>query len=67
MAEPKCPSCAVQGIAHIASTDSNERSKNRQPWFLVVHCTACGHVYGVVAKHIFSQPLPPRLVLPDPG
>jgi uncharacterized Zn finger protein len=67
MVEPKCPVCAVEGIDHIRSTESTERSRNRQPWFLVVHCTNCGHVYGVVAKHVFSEAVPPRLVLPDPG
>lgn len=65
MAEPKCPECSVQGVEHIVSRESVERSRNRQPWFLVIHCAACGHVYDVVAKHVFSQPVPPRLVLPD--
>lgn len=65
MAEPKCPDCGVQGIDQIVSGESRERSRNRQPWFLVVYCRACGHVYGVVAKHVFSQPVPPKLVLPD--
>tara|TARA_B100001113_G_C20704810_1_gene446743 strand:- start:146 stop:346 length:201 start_codon:yes stop_codon:yes gene_type:complete len=65
MAEPKCPDCGVQGIEQIVSGESEERSRNRQPWFLVVYCRSCGHVYGVVAKHVFSQPVPPKLVLPD--
>lgn len=64
MAEPKCPSCAVTGISHIVSKESAERSKSRQPWFLVVHCDVCGHVYGVLAKHTFSQPLAPKLTIP---
>ena len=64
MAEPKCPECAVEGISHIVSVDSEERSKTKQPWFLVIHCNQCGHVYDVVAKHIFSMPVTPKLVLP---
>lgn len=65
MAEPKCPECGIQGIEHIVSRDSAERARNRQPWFVVVHCAGCGHVYDVLAKHVFSQPVPPRLVLPE--
>ena len=52
-------------MKHIVSRESAERSRTRQPWFVVVYCDACGHVYDVVAKHVFSQPLPPRLVLPE--
>ena len=66
MAEPKCPVCAVEGMAHIVSKESEERSKTNQPWFLVVHCNQCGHIYDVVAKHVFSAPVPPKLVLPKP-
>ncbi len=65
MTEPRCPSCDVSGIEHIVSRDSTERSKTRQPWFLVVLCDQCGHVYGVFAKHTFSQPVIPRLTLPN--
>ncbi|MEQ8861058.1 MAG: hypothetical protein RIC56_20615 [Pseudomonadales bacterium] len=64
-AEPKCPDCGVQGMNHIVSRESVERSRHRQPWFLVIHCNACGHVYDVIAKHVFSHSVPPRLVLPD--
>jgi uncharacterized Zn finger protein len=49
---------------HIVSRESTERSKTKQPWFLVVHCDQCGHVYGVLAKHVFSQPVTPKLTLP---
>jgi uncharacterized Zn finger protein len=65
MVEPKCPDCGISGMEHLVSRESIERSRNRQPWFLVVHCDGCGHVYGVVAKHVFNQAVPPRLVLPD--
>lgn len=64
MADPKCPECSAAGMAHIVSKESSERSKTRQPWFLVVHCDQCGHIYGVLAKHTFSQPIPPKLTLP---
>lgn len=65
MAEPKCPACNVEGMEHIVSRESVEKSRTRQPWFLVVHCDACGHVYGVMAKHTFSQPVTPKLTLPN--
>ena len=65
MAEPKCPDCGVSGMTHIVSRESTERSRTRQPWFLVVHCDACGHVYGVFSKHTFSQPVTPKLTLPN--
>ena len=65
MSEPKCPSCSISGMEHIVSKESTERSRTRQPWFLVVHCDACGHVYGVFAKHTFSQPVTPKLTLPN--
>ena len=64
MAEPTCPNCAATGIDNIVSQESVERSKTRQPWYLVVYCSECGHVYQVLAKHVFSQPVPPRLTLP---
>ena len=64
IAEPKCPDCGAQGMDHIVSRESNEKSRTKQPWYLVVHCAACGHVYDVFAKHVFSQPVTPRLVLP---
>lgn len=64
MAEPTCPKCSIEGIEHIATKESTERSRTKQPWFLVVYCTGCGHVYDVLAKHVFSQPVTPRLTLP---
>lgn len=66
MTDPVCPGCEVSGMDHIVSRESTERSKTKQPWFLVVHCDQCGHVYGVLAKHIFSQPVTPKLTLPKP-
>ena len=64
MAEPTCPKCAIEGVEHIVSKPSNERSRTKQPWFLVVYCNNCGHVYDIVAKHVFSAPVTPKFVLP---
>jgi hypothetical protein len=63
MADPRCPSCAVEGIRHIVSADSEPRARDGKPWFQVVHCDTCGHVYGVLAKHVFTRGGGPRLVL----
>jgi uncharacterized Zn finger protein len=60
MAEPTCPKCNIAGVEHIVSKDSAERSKT----FLIVHCDGCGHVYDIIAKHTFSQPITPKLTLP---
>ena len=65
MSEPRCPSCDVAGVEHIVSKDSKEKSRTKQPWFVVIHSSACGHVYDVLAKHVFSVPVTPKLTLPD--
>ncbi|MEM1230676.1 MAG: transcriptional regulator [Pseudomonadota bacterium] len=65
-AAPRCPSCDLQGIEHIVSSEGRERARDRKPWFIVVHCNGCGHVYNVLAKHVFAQNTAPRLTLPDP-
>jgi len=64
VAEPRCPACSITGMEHIVSRESHEKSRTREPWFVVVHCSGCGHVYGVIAKHVFSHSTPPRFVLP---
>jgi len=66
MAEPVCPRCGVSGIEHIVSKDGRERSRSRQPWFIVVHCDQCGHVYNVLAKHVLAESVAPKFVLPKP-
>ncbi len=63
MAEPKCPSCAVEGIDHITSEASSETAKQGNPWFYVAYCDNCGHVYGVFAKHTFGGRTGPQLVI----
>jgi len=50
MAEPKCPSCGVQGLDHIVSSDSAEKHRSGDAWFNIAHCDECGHVYGVFNK-----------------
>jgi len=50
--DPKCPDCGVIGITHIASIESEETSNDGPPWFYVVRCMKCGHVYGVFAKAV---------------
>ncbi len=67
MAEPHCPSCAVEGAEHIVSTDSAVRSRDGKPWFDIIHCDACGHVYGVLAKHVFAGGAGPQLVVRERG
>lgn len=61
LAEPKCPSCDIQGLKHIVSSDSLEESKGGDAWFNIVHCNECGHVYGVFNK----VSLTPSIKLPD--
>lgn len=64
MAEPVCPTCNLSGVQNFASKDSQEKSRNGEPWYMIVHCNGCGHVYGVFPKHVFSQTTHPKLVLP---
>jgi hypothetical protein len=64
MAEPNCPKCGTHGLDKIVSSGSSEESKGGDPWFNVVHCSECGHVYGVFAKHVISheiKPIMPRI------
>jgi uncharacterized Zn finger protein len=67
IAQPKCPDCAVAGSEHIVSTPSRERSKAKQPWFYIIHCDSCGHVYNTLSKHSFTQAVTPNFVLPKPS
>lgn len=65
MAQPKCPDCGVTGIEHIVSRESDEQARGGNPWFHVIHCEQCGHVYGVIAKHVFGPRGGPTLVVPE--
>lgn len=66
IAPPRCPSCSATGVDKIVSTPSRERSRAKQPWFYIVHCAECGHVYNTISKHTFSQTVTPNFVLPKP-
>ena len=67
IAAPKCPACAITGIEHIVSVPSQERSRAKQPWFYIIQCANCGHVYNTLSKHTFTQPVTPKFVLPKSG
>ncbi len=63
---PKCPSCGVEGVEHFVSKESKLLSRYREPWFYIVHCDKCGHVYNVIAKHVFAL-TSTRVVMPSDG
>lgn len=65
MSQPKCPSCQVQGMEHMISKESRERSKKGHSWFYAVFCDQCGHVYGVFPKHVFNTAAVPQLSIPN--
>ena len=65
MAEPRCPKCEIEGIQHIVTIDSDAKSRDGKPWFDVVHCDNCGHVYGVLAKHVFGKGSGPQFVVQE--
>ncbi len=65
MSEPKCPDCGVRGIDHIVSAESAERSKHKSPWFHVIHCNECGHVYNTIAKDVFVRNRGTQVILPE--
>ena len=58
MAEPHCPECKIEGMSHIISKESDTRSNSGTPWFEVVYCDACGHVYNAIIKHVLSHNVP---------
>ena len=59
MAEPKCPECGMTGMDALVSPESQEASEGGDPWFSVVYCDGCGHIYGVFAKHVMSHKMGP--------
>ncbi len=56
---PKCPSCSVSGKDHIIATESTEKSHGGDAWFHIVSCSACGHVYGVFPKIVYTRDVTP--------
>jgi uncharacterized Zn finger protein len=65
MAQPHCPNCKIEGIDHIVSTESIERSKHKSPWFHIIHCDSCGHVYNTIAKDVFVRNRGNQVILPE--
>ena len=53
MAEQKCPTCNEQGIENPLSMSRAQKLRD-SPWFYIVYCKVCGHVYGVFAKDVFT-------------
>ncbi len=51
---PRCPECGIEGTDEVVSHASGETSRDGTPWFFVAACRACGHIYGVFAKHVFG-------------
>jgi uncharacterized Zn finger protein len=46
-AQPKCPSCGGEGKEKVISTSSDQKAPGGMAKFEIVHCSDCGHVYGV--------------------
>ena len=67
MADPKCPSCEAKGLNKIVSQESNEKNGAGDAWFYVVHCSECGHVYGVFAKRVITGSSLPPMSMPKIG
>lgn len=55
MAEPTCPNCSIAGVENIVSQPSAEASRHRNPWFEIIFCKECGHIYGMMTKHVFVR------------
>ncbi len=53
-AEPKCPTCSVQGADNIISRHAGSAAGRGKQFiaspFNVIFCKSCGHVYGVTAS-----------------
>ena len=58
MVEPKCPECSTGGKRHIVAEESDLESKDGDPWFEIVYCDQCGHVYGVFPKLVLARNVP---------
>ena len=46
--DPKCPSCGMVGMDFIQEFPSNTKRGSGDPWFEIVACIKCGHVYGIL-------------------
>ncbi len=47
VAQPKCPSCQVQGKGNITTLPSEQKAPGGLARYEIVFCEKCGHVYGV--------------------
>jgi len=63
--QPKCGDCHVVGLEYIVEQESVQTSKAGDAWFNIVHCSKCGHVYGVFNK-ISLSPTPLRPIPVNP-
>ena len=46
---PKCPSCGIVGMDFIREFPNvGTKRGNDDPWFEIVACIKCGHVYGTL-------------------
>ena len=46
--DPKCPSCGIVGMDYITENPSKTQRGSGDPWFEIVACIKCGHVYGTL-------------------
>lgn len=53
--DPKCPGCDVRGREYFVTHKSAEENGAGEPWFEIVACARCGHVYGVIAKVVNAR------------
>ena len=46
--DPKCPTCGIVGMDYIKEFSSGTKRGSGEPWFEIVACIKCGHVYGTL-------------------
>ena len=47
--DPKCPSCGIVGMDYIKEfANIGTKRGSGDPWFEIVACIKCGHVYGTL-------------------
>ena len=49
--DPKCPSCGIVGMDYIkefGNIGTKRGGERGDPWFEIVACIKCGHVYGTL-------------------
>ena len=47
--DPKCPSCGIEGMDCIKEFPNiGTKRGNGDPWYEIVACIKCGHVYGTL-------------------